>query len=483
MNIKKMLLCAMAYPLVASRIYDTCQVAPTEGFAIIKYYREDCIHCKNISPKIQQIIDSIEKHGTPITGMMVNVDKCKEESKHIEALPTISIQKDGKEITKFSGDLSYKEIVQKVSFAMELPFEIFHEIAVPEKKSLIRLTKNDFLSGFSGPWVIYFEDSYSDVLENMLLQTYRAFDGDIKIAKYVGADKEIIAGRYYIYDFPGILIMNDGILMRYNGELSLGAFHEFCSRLVEPSFREISPEELEKISSPAFVVFYSDIVLANRTFRRIAHDLKMNAITYKMKMDSPGEDPLLRLAVFKNGSKFYFEGDINDEGGIREWLFHAHFPNISKLSMDNFYSIFHGLKPAIAIVTDSGNNKEISIFEEVAMQHNKGSSSSPYIFVFIDKKEYPKFTETNFGALHNRPLVVFFDPEKQLFFGKRVRKNESFSEYLQEQIKGYTKGELPQYIKQKPNSYLWLLLVICGISGVSIAAKLLHSTRKKVLLE
>ncbi|KAI5186254.1 hypothetical protein NEHOM01_1343 [Nematocida homosporus] len=462
--------------------YDTCKVVPAAGLSIIKYYREKCVHCQRIAPKITKIIDSIEKHGTPVMGLMVDTDKCHDEGVKLEAIPTIVVQNNGLELLRFSGDRPYTEIAEMIGKATGISTSVF--TAMPEaRKSLLHLTKSDFLSGFAGPWVIYFEDSYNHVVEDILLQTYKAFDNEIKIAKYVGADKEIVAGRYYIYDFPGILVMYDGILMRYNGEMTLAAFHEFCSRLVEPSFKEVTAEELQSVQTPTFVVFYSDPIQANRTFRRIAHDLKMNAITHKMKVEANEGEQVLRLAVFKNGTKFYYSGDINDEGSVREWLFHSHFPNTSKLSMDNFYSIFHGLKPVISIITDGGNNREISIFEEAALAHNRGNSSSPYVFTFIDKKEYPKFTETNFGPLHNKPLVVFFNPEKQVFYGERIKANESFDAYLQRQIQAFESQTIPTYTKEAPLSYRWILLAAGLIIGVGSIAKLGLATRKKLALE
>lgn len=462
--------------------YDTCKVIPSAGLSVIKYYRDKCTHCQKISPKISHVINSIEKTGETVVGMNIDVEKCNIDHTDITAIPTVVLQKNGIEILRFSGDRPHAEIVEMVASATGISRSAFDKMPT-NRKEILKLTKDDFSSGFSGPWVIYFEDSYDKTIESILLQTYSVFGGDIKIAKYVGADKEIVASRYYIYDFPSILIMYDGILMRYNGEMTLSAFHSFCERLIAPSFREVTSEDLKNITAPTFVVFYSDPVLANRTFRRIAHDLKMNATTHKMQVPAPENETLLRLAVFKNGTKFYYEGDISDEGSIREWLFHSHFPNISKLSMDNFYSIFHGLKPVAAIVTDNGNNKELNMFEDIALEHNRGTSSSQYVFTFIDKKEYPKFTETNFGILHSKPLVVFFDPEKQTFYGERMKSRESFNEYFDREMNSFEAKTLPRYKKASLVSYKWLFCGIGAVSGIGIAARYIFATKKKMITE
>ncbi|KAI5191684.1 hypothetical protein NEMIN01_1617 [Nematocida minor] len=458
--------------------YNTCKVLPVaEGYSITKYYAEKCVHCQSITPKIKKIVNSIERKGINITAYNVDTAKCHDEIAEIEAIPTIILRKDNKELLKFSGDMEYEKIVEMFTEATGLSHSIFEkEVHMPQE--ILSVTKQDFLSSFVGPWIVYFENAYDQVLEDILLETYKSFHGEIKIARYTGADKEIVAGRYYIYDFPGLLVMYDGILMRYNGDMTLAAFHEFCSRLVEPSFKDITTDELSKISHPTFVVFYSDIVLANRAFRRIAHDLKMNASTFKMKIESEEKESILRLAVFKNGNKFYYDGDINNEGAIREWLFHAHFPNISKLGMDNFYSIFHGLKPVVTIVTEGGN-KELENFEEIAYENNRGAASSPYVFTFVDKSEYPKFTETNFGALKSDYLIVFFNPEQQMFYGRRRKAKESVQAYFDTQLNDYKEGKLPKYAKENVVSYKKIVIGCAIVASVGTGLKMLLSSKKK----
>ncbi|KAH9386813.1 uncharacterized protein NEMAJ01_1709 [Nematocida major] len=464
---------------VVGETYNTCRVdAPAFGYSITKYYRDKCIHCQSITPKIAKIVHSIEKASLPINLYNVDTAACHDETADIESIPTIVVHKDNKQLLKFSGDMPYEKIVDLLVSKTDLKKSVF-EPEVPVPKELLTLTKHDFLSTFNGPWIVYFSNEHDSVIEDILLETYKSFNGEIKIARYIGTDQEIIAGRYYIYDFPGLLVMYDGILMRYNGEMTMSAFHEFCSRLVEPSFKDITADELVGITQPTFVVFYSDVVLANRTFRRISHDLKMNASTYKMKIEAAeSAEPILRLAVFKNGTKFYYDGDINNEGDIREWLFHAHFPNISKLGMDNFYSIFHGLKPVAGIVTD-GNNKDLDVFEEIALEHNRGASSSPYVFTFVDKLEYPKFTETNFGTLGRSSLIVFFDPEKQMFYGRKKKPAESIKAYFETQLAQYKEGTLPKYVKEKPVSYKMVAAGVCALAVAGGLMKLFVSSNKK----
>ncbi|KAI5181805.1 hypothetical protein NEOKW01_1963 [Nematocida sp. AWRm80] len=468
---------------ILSMTYDTCSIVPSAGLSIVKYYRKECVHCQRITPKISKIINSIEKTGMGVTGMMIDTQVCPPEDKGIDAIPTVVVQKNGIELLKFTGDKPYDEIVELVSKAIGMKKSLFEPETKKGPTEILSLTKQDFLSGFTGPWVVYFEGRKDPVIDQILLQTYKTFEGEVKIAKYTGEDKEIVAGRYYIYDFPGILVMYDGILMRYNGDMTLRAFNEFCTRLVEPSFKEASIQELSHLTTPTFVVFYSDLMVANKLFRRIAHDLKMNAQTYKMKIEPTGDETILRLAVFKNGTKFYYDGDINDEGAIREWLFHAHFPNISKLSMDNFYSIFHGLKPVVALITDGGNAKEIREFEEIAEEYNRGTSSSPYVFTFIDTKEYPKFTQTNFGVLHGKPLIVFFDPEKQTFYGGRIKASERIQPYFDRQMKAFASDSLDRYTKEKPFSYKWLLIGGIVIGGIVSLVRIAITSRKKAAFE
>ncbi|OAG29654.1 hypothetical protein NEDG_00787 [Nematocida displodere] len=472
---------ALSLAAVHALVYDSCTVPPAEGLSITKYYRKECKHCQRIGPKISRIISQMEKNHIAVTGAMIDIDHCKDSVSHVEAIPTVIVSRNGKELLRITGDKSFHEIAKSVAAATGISSSIFkEEVKITE---LLKLNKDDFYSGFTGPWVVYFPETYDGVIEDILLQTYKTFDGDIKIGRYVGADKEIVASRYYIYDFPGILVMYDGILMRYNGEMTLAAFNEFCTTLVEPSFKEITTAELEKVDAPTFVVFYSDAIVANKVFRRIAHDLKMNAQTYKMKIDAPENENILRLAVFKNGNKFYYEGNINDEAAVREWLFHTHFPNLSKLTMDNFYSIFHGLKPVISIVADGGNAKEIEAFEAIALEKNRGSSSSPYVFAFVDSKEYPKFAETNFGVLRGKPLITFFDPEVQQFFGEKIKPRESIDSYFRRQLELFETKKLKKYEREYPLSYKWYLFGAIGLLSVGVGARMSAHTRRKLEVE
>jgi thioredoxin domain-containing protein 5 len=470
-------------------VYKGCVVPSSDKLTLIKYYRKSCKHCQRIGPKLNRVAESIEEAGIPFVFAQVEASECKEEFPKVESVPTVVVKKEGKELGRFSGDISYEDLVDFMAEHTQLERGRFLP-PVKEPKSLdalLKVTKRDFVRPFKGPWVVYFDDGKNKAIEDMLLETYRTFQGEISIAKYVGIDKEIVASRYYIYEFPTLLVFYDGILMKYNGDMKITAFNDFCTELTDPSFREVSIEEIEKLGeggSPIFTVFYKNQMEANRIFRRIAHDLKMNAKIYKSKDESVVklEENAIKLAVFKNGTHFLYDGDITDEAAIREWLFHTHFPNLSKLSMDNFYSIFHGLKPVALLISHGTNNKSISEFEDISASHNRGLSSSPLVFTYVDAAEYPKFAESNFGQI-KAPLIVFFDPSKQVFYGERMHTGERIGEYFARMHQDYEAGTIKKYLREKPRTYKWVIFGFAGIGGALFGVTKLISSRKKIAVE
>ncbi|MEG0502635.1 MAG: hypothetical protein RR525_10480, partial [Cellulosilyticaceae bacterium] len=141
--------------------------------------------------------------------------------------------------------------------------------------------------------------------------------------------------------------------------------------MILPSFEELTYEKFNELieENPDdifFVVFYTDLRIAHSYFKQAAHEYKLKAKIYKsgdvrmferagifpLSADKEGkEEERLELAVYKKGLFHKTSAQITNQRAVGEWLFNSHFPHISKINNENFYTIFHGIKPAIVLFT------------------------------------------------------------------------------------------------------------------------------------
>ncbi|EOB12881.1 protein disulfide isomerase [Nosema bombycis CQ1] len=166
----------------------------------------------------------------------------------------------------------------------------------------------------------------------------------------------------------------------------------------------------------------------------------------------------LNLVVFKNGHFHLYDGNVHNEGTLIEWLFHTHFPNVTKISDSTFHSIFNGIKPVFLLLTE--NDFLTQNLERFARDIHLGKPFYHLIFSSINLDEFMLFTASLLPKIEI-PTIVIYNPKDKKFYHKKNNLNEfNFKEVAEETLKLFDQGKLKVYGSK--NS--WDLLFDWGIN-------------------
>lgn len=85
------------------------EVLQKKGTVLVDFWAEWCAPCRRLSP----IVDKVAEEAEGITVGKVNVDEERQlaEKYSIMSIPTLVVFKDGKEVTRSSGVISEKAIM------------------------------------------------------------------------------------------------------------------------------------------------------------------------------------------------------------------------------------------------------------------------------------------------------------------------------------------------------------------------------------
>ena len=88
---------------------DNFQTETAAGVSLIDFYADWCPPCKALSPTVDQLA---KKHGNSVTIGKVNVDDAKDlaQAFNVRSIPTIVALKDGKEVSRVSGNVPLNEL-------------------------------------------------------------------------------------------------------------------------------------------------------------------------------------------------------------------------------------------------------------------------------------------------------------------------------------------------------------------------------------
>jgi len=84
---------------------------------ILKFTARWCPPCKLLAPILEA---ASEKTGVPYTEIDVDVDKSAQDKYKIRAIPTMVFEKDGREIYRFTGLKTEKELVDIINHTFQL---------------------------------------------------------------------------------------------------------------------------------------------------------------------------------------------------------------------------------------------------------------------------------------------------------------------------------------------------------------------------
>lgn len=464
-----------------------CELPSSGSLYITKFFKDDCTHCQKITPHINEVQDKLVFNNLGLKLKQVNCDECNCDALDIVAVPTLILSKGKEELSRLRGYADYENIVKFITDNLDIDSKIFNRHTGEDGKITI-LYERDFYSGFKGPWLILFYSKRKEKMREAMKDIASKYAGQLKVGEITETNAYNLTHRFNIQTYPAIIAIYNGILAGYNGKQTSEDVLEFAERLMAPSFKELNLEEFERLvtkdsKTPRFVVFYSNLGLANSFYRKSAHEYKLRAQIFKSKdhalfqrasiypkkqdeEDGKDEDRVI-LTVFKDNVFHRCPIPLSNPQGIAEWLFNSHFPNVTRITNDNFYTIFHGIKPAVVLITQ--NDEFVDLLEDAAQRINTGLPFNEQVMAVLDINEFSLFLPALLPGM-NSPSMIIYDPQKQLFFTRKVRFEKGvFYDDILTMTNMYFEGKLRPYpFRSHWKKYVFGLLFV-GVAGYLIS--------------
>ncbi|XP_077301459.1 uncharacterized protein LOC143922061 [Arctopsyche grandis] len=413
----------------------------SDGIVLSKYYLESCAACKRLNPILEEIKSQATKENINIKFREVECTGC--ECEGITNFPTLEITQDKESKAKAIGYKDYNNLSKWIREALSLDQKIFTNHIDHTEGVVKQLIARDFLTGFDGQWLILFYDDSNDMRRGIFKELSKMFAGKLNIAEVSKNESHNVTSRYNIEEYPLIMAINQGTPVSYSGTVDLGNLAQFVEKLYTPAFQEITYLELKaKASSfingePMYVVLYKDFEVASHYFNELAQQFKFKAQIFRSSdpamfaaaghqpkdtsdfPNNPDHNQMVMFTLFKNSSFFLSPEKVDQTQEIISWIFHTHFSHVTNITNENFYTVFHGIKPVILLLTQS--DMLVDSFNKVSAGWNLGTASSNLIFATLDSIEYPIFKKKILNGV-KEPALLFYDPVKRSRYKKEIKK-------------------------------------------------------------
>lgn len=479
---------------------ESCPDLP-DGYVINKYYLENCFACKRLGPVLEEIEDKLSKSNSNIKVRKVECTSC--ECGDITNFPTVVVTHDKKEMGKMVGYKNYNDLTHELKKYLNIDEEIFKNHIDHTEGKVKTLTAKDFLSGFDGQWMILFYNDNKDPRRALFLDLAMKYKNKITFGEINASESENVLARFNISELPYVMAMNHGNNLPYVGKIDMASFSKFCDVLSKPAYGNISFSELKSLSKDAksgesiYVVLYKDFELSSYYFGDLAQHFKFKAKIYRSNdpamFASAGKFPILKetspddekkdisinkqlyLTVYKNGSFYSYTGSIENTNDVIDWIFNTHFPHVTNIKNDNFYTVFHGIKPVVLFLNNS--NDLMEKFERLSANWHLGTATSSLIFASLNTTEYPMFKKQILSDI-KEPSILFYDPIKSTWYYKKVKLDiNNFSSESMKMIDLFLLGKLKSY-PQKPSNYGKYAIGTLIITSILFCYKFLQNKKK-----
>lgn len=477
-------------------IVEVCELPATQRTVLTKFYKPNCPYSMRIEPVIDELDSILERNNVDLLVRYVDCDVCDCKKSGIKTVPTLEIHENGVSKDRFVGSAGFREYVQFIIRNTGLSERMFYGNIKSVPGKVVRLKELDFEDGFNGPWIVLFYSDQDEETRRVLAELAETYKGKISFGEMSAKRSEKVRGRVNIAGGPTVLGMYKGIFVTYTGKKSIGGLSDFAEKLIEPSFQPIDISrfkrevENKKGGAPVFIVFYSDLSLANDYFKQIAHEYKFRAKIYKTndeflfkkasiwpktpteeKGNVHDEDKVI-LTVYKDKVFHRCPYKLHDFHRIADWIFLSHFPHLIRITTENFSSVFYGLKPVLLLLTR--NEEFAEDLERVSAAQHLGMPYTDYLFGTIDLDTFPLFMTKLLPKLH-QPVMVIYDPIKQLFhFRNMVLSSIGFEDTAISLLKDFERGRLSTYPSSR-NAVVWYVFL-----GLAVVALLMMALRVRI---
>lgn len=509
---------------------DECTAVP-DGVVLNKYYLDTCTACKNLEPVIEKVQDKLREANVKVVYREIECTECACEN--IKSFPTLVLTRDKKKIGETTGYRPFEDQDGKEGLgnwvAAHLSLEpFFVDDGKTSKKNVVKeLVTRDFLSGFNGQWLILFYEDASDQNRKHFKALAESHGGRLNIGEIRSSEARNVTNRFNITEYPHVVGINHGNAVPYAGEKSLSGLRKFADRLHEPNFESITYSALSKMGAklssgePIYVVLYKNYELASHYFNDLAQQFKFRARIYKSSdpamFEAAGFHPkdyedfavekkskgakdhsdsdvaefddknvdyndvdhnqMLKLLVYKNHTFYPSHVPLDRGNDIVQWIFHTHFSHVTNINNENFYTVFHGIKPVMILLTS--NEQFLEEFNKLSADKHLGTPYTTILFATLDVGEYPLFKKQVLPLLKT-PALAFYDPLRVRWFitDKPLGKMGSaeFSREATQMIDSYIANKLPSYPPKKSRmSYYmvgaWVVLIAAFFCFRSVAER------------
>lgn len=469
-----------------AEIIEQCEIPDTKKTLLTKYYRQNCPFCTRIEPLIDQIDSVLERNNEDVLVRYVDCDACDCKKEGIYSVPSLAVHENGVQKDKFYGATALSNYVQFVVKNIGVSEKIFykHEKSVPGK--VVKLKEMDFEEGFDGPWMILFYSNKDNEMRKLLGPLAEMYKNRINVAEINSKRSDKIRNRMGIHEGPALVGMYKGVFVTFVGRRDANDLIAFAEKLIEPSFELVDSVSFKEKTSnlgpqqPVFVVFYSDLGLANYYFKKIAHENKFKTKILKtgdkalferagirpkppVRGEKLADEEKVILTVYKNRMFHKCPHELSDTKAIMEWIFLSNFPHLTKVTVENFVSIFYGLKPAFMLITRNGELSEE--LEKVSANHHLGLPYADFLFCEVDLDTFPLLI-TKLLPNISHPALVVYDPLKQLFYHRKAELTQAnFENIAVMALRDHQTGKLPSY-PPRTSHVAWYLSVGVVLSGI-----------------
>lgn len=470
----------------------------TDGLVISKYSIKGCNACNKIAPIYEEIKNRAQKAQINLKFREIECTTC--ECNGLTSFPTIEITNNKQPKATTVGYKDYNALTKWISETLSLQRDVFANHIEHVQGEVKNLVASDFHTGFDGQTLILFYDNARDPRREVFKELAKAYKDKLIIAEVTANEAESVTARYNITDYPFILAINHGTPVPYTKKMDFATISEFAEKLYTPAFQEINYNELRDLTKnsrngePIFVVLYKNFEMASFYFNELAQQFKFKAPIYKSKdpemFAASGLHPkdlnefegdvdhnqMVHLAVYKNSTFFPTKAKLDNTHDIIEWIFHTHFPYVTSINNDNFYTVFHGIKPVMLLLTE--NEEMVENFNKLSATWHLGAAASNLVFATIDTMEYPLFKKEVLKTV-KEPAIAFYDPVSSQWYYKPTKlTEEEFNKTAMQLIDLYFNRKLPLYPPQK-KKYSRYIICALVISAIAFIYKM-NSMRKKV---
>lgn len=460
---------------IECEIFERCELSSYNGYVLTKYYRKSCPHCQRLAPHIEEIDNRLERHGIEFNVHSVECGDCDCSVNAIDAVPTVILSKDNKELGKFKGYREYEFIVDFLCKHMGINKKILNTRVKNITGKVVKLKQNDFFSAFEGPWIILFYKKEDEIKRELIKEIADVYAEKVMVGEIHENESKKIEHMYNIAKYPTVIGLYKGLSVYYPGKDNLPDLIDFTDRLINPSFIEIDLEKFNELKKDLkrgdsiFIVFYTNIHQANAYFKDISHELKYKATIYKSAdkelfdfanihpaIDGDvGDDNTVTLACYRNEVFYKYPYALSKPEELYNWIFYAHYPHVSKINNNNFQSLFHGFKPLVILLTRE--ESMVDKFEMLSVERHMGVPFANEIFTVFDMNEFSAFGNMFFGK-YNVPGLIIYNPyTKQLFGENRIITDDNFYMEAHRMLRNYDLGKLKEYSSVKGYKIKYLL--------------------------